>query len=101
MIVAPAAMMLLMVPRLYEPLENNDLQHALYHLAMAAFGLVENTFETEVGKSVWSAPEVPPTMFPDVSSEPIVFSALITDGSVHLIWCFESLSYISGPAWRR
>jgi cytochrome c oxidase subunit 1 len=39
-IVAPAAMMLLMVPRLYEPLENNDLQHALYHLAMAAFGLV-------------------------------------------------------------
>jgi len=39
-IVAPALMMLLMVPRLYEPLESNNLQHALYHLAMAAFGLV-------------------------------------------------------------
>jgi cytochrome c oxidase subunit 1 len=39
-IVAPALMMLLMVPRLYEPLEGNDLDHALFHLAMAAFGLV-------------------------------------------------------------
>ena len=39
-IVAPATMMLLMVPRLYEPLESSDLQHALFHLAMAAFGLV-------------------------------------------------------------
>jgi cytochrome c oxidase subunit I len=39
-ILAPLAMMLLMVPRLYEPLEAHSLQHALYHLAMAAFGLV-------------------------------------------------------------
>jgi hypothetical protein len=39
-ILAPLAMMLLMVPRLYEPLEAHSLQHALYHLAMAAFGLL-------------------------------------------------------------
>jgi hypothetical protein len=39
-IAAPAAMMLLMVPRFYEPLERHPFEHALYHLAMAAFGLV-------------------------------------------------------------
>jgi cytochrome c oxidase subunit I len=39
-VAAPALMMLLMVPRLYEPLEGNDAAHALYHLGMAAFGLV-------------------------------------------------------------
>jgi cytochrome c oxidase subunit 1 len=39
-IAAPAVMMLLMVPRFYEPLERHPFEHALYHLAMAAFGLV-------------------------------------------------------------
>jgi len=29
-----------MVPRFYEPLERHPFEHALYHLAMAAFGLV-------------------------------------------------------------
>jgi cytochrome c oxidase subunit I len=39
-IVAPAVMMMVMVPRFYEPLERHPFEHALYHLAMAAFGLV-------------------------------------------------------------
>jgi hypothetical protein len=39
-IAAPTVMMLLMVPRFYEPLERHPFEHALYHLAMAAFGLV-------------------------------------------------------------
>jgi len=39
-IAAPAAMMLLMVPSVYEPLERHSFEHALFHLAMAAFGLV-------------------------------------------------------------
>jgi cytochrome c oxidase subunit 1 len=39
-IVAPAAMMMVMVPRFYEPLERHPFEHALYHLAMAAFGLI-------------------------------------------------------------
>jgi len=39
-ITAPAVMMLLMVPRFYEPLERHPFEHALYHLAMAAFGLL-------------------------------------------------------------
>src|SRR5581483_7993153 len=39
-IVAPALMMLLMVPRFYEPLERHPFEHALYHVGMAALGLV-------------------------------------------------------------
>jgi cytochrome c oxidase subunit 1 len=39
-ILAPTTMMLVMVPRFYEPLESNPFEHALYHLAMAMFGLV-------------------------------------------------------------
>ena len=60
------------------------------------------TFDTDVGKSVCSAPDVPPAMF-DVSPRTcaIVFSAALTDGSVHLILCVGSWSYFSGPAWRR
>ncbi|HEU5373632.1 MAG TPA: cbb3-type cytochrome c oxidase subunit I, partial [Gaiellaceae bacterium] len=38
-IAAPTVMMLVMVPRFYEPLERNPFEHALFHLAMAAFGL--------------------------------------------------------------
>ena len=33
---APTLMMLVMVPRFYEPLERHPFEHALYHLAMAA-----------------------------------------------------------------
>ena len=47
-IVAPAVTMLLMVPRLYEPLESHDLEHTLYHLAMAAFGLVTGLAATRL-----------------------------------------------------
>jgi cytochrome c oxidase subunit I len=39
-IVAPTLMMLVMVPRVYEPLERHPFEHALYHLAMAACGLL-------------------------------------------------------------
>ena len=39
-IAAPTLMMLVMVPRFYEPLERHPAEHALYHLAMAALGLL-------------------------------------------------------------
>ena len=35
-VAAPTLMMLVMVPRFYEPLERHPFEHALYHLAMAA-----------------------------------------------------------------
>ena len=49
MIVAPTLMMLVMVPRFYEPLERHPFEHALYHLAMAAFGLVTGLGATRLG----------------------------------------------------
>jgi hypothetical protein len=49
-IVAPAAMMLVMVPRFYEPLESHVLAHALYHLSMAAFGLVTGLAASRLGR---------------------------------------------------
>src|SRR5262245_45166671 len=69
---------------------------------IAAFGVDEKTSDTEVGKSFWSACEVPPAMF-DVSPTilPIVVSAVVTDGSVHGMAWVDSLSYMSGPACRR
>jgi hypothetical protein len=48
-VAAPMAMMLLMVPRFYEPLEGNPFEHALYHLAMAAFGLATGVGATRLG----------------------------------------------------
>ena len=55
-------------------------------ITWAPFGLVVNTFDTEVGKSVYSAPLVPPTMFWLSPRTPaIVVRAFVTDGSVHLI----------------
>src|SRR3954468_22022012 len=70
-------------------------------ITIAAFGLFVNTFETDVGKSVCSAPDVPPAMLLLLRSVPIVCSALTTDGSVHfIVWC-DSLSYFAGPACRR
>jgi cytochrome c oxidase subunit I len=49
-IAAPAAMMLVMVPRFYEPLERYPFEHALYHLAMAAFGLVTGLAASRLGR---------------------------------------------------
>jgi cytochrome c oxidase subunit I len=49
-IVAPTAMMLVMVPRFYEPLERHPFEHALYHLAMAAFGLVSGLAASRLGR---------------------------------------------------
>jgi cytochrome c oxidase subunit I len=46
---APAVMMLLMVPRFYEPLERHPAEHALFHLAMAALGLVTGLGATRLG----------------------------------------------------
>jgi len=46
---APTLMMLLMVPRIYEPLERHSFEHALYHLGMAAFGLLTGLGATRLG----------------------------------------------------
>ena len=71
-------------------------------ITIAAFGLAEKTFATEVGKSVCSAPALPPAM---LSVSPTIFAisarASLTDWSVHGISCFASWSYISAPAVRR
>jgi hypothetical protein len=42
--------MLAMVPRIYEPLEHDPVQHALYHLTMAAFGLATGLGVTRLGR---------------------------------------------------
>ena len=49
-IAAPTLMMLVMVPRFYEPLERHPFEHALYHLAMAAFGLATGLGATRLGR---------------------------------------------------
>ncbi len=49
-IAAPTLMMLVMVPRVYEPLERHPAEHALYHLAMAAFGLATGLGATRLGR---------------------------------------------------
>src|SRR5262249_49460819 len=69
---------------------------------IAPFEGVEKAFVTESLKFVWIAPEVPPVMF-DVSPRilPIVVSAVITDGSVHLILCALRRLYFAGPNVRR
>jgi cytochrome c oxidase subunit 1 len=46
---APMLMMLVMVPRIYEPLESDPFHHALYHLAMAGFGLATGLGATRLG----------------------------------------------------
>jgi cytochrome c oxidase subunit 1 len=46
---APMLMMLVMVPRIYEPLERHPFEHALYHLAMAALGLITGLGATRLG----------------------------------------------------
>ena len=48
-LLAPTLMMLAMVPRIYEPLEANPLEHASFHLAMALFGLATGLAATRLG----------------------------------------------------
>jgi hypothetical protein len=48
-LVAPTLMMLVMVPRFYEPLEPHRVEHALYHVAMAACGLLTGVGATRLG----------------------------------------------------
>jgi hypothetical protein len=48
-LIAPALMMLVMVPRFYEPLESHPFEHALYHVSMAAFGLITGLGATRLG----------------------------------------------------
>jgi cytochrome c oxidase subunit 1 len=48
-VVAPTAMMLLMVPAIYEPLEGHTAEHALYHVGMAAFGVAAGVGSTRLG----------------------------------------------------
>src|SRR5579864_1414375 len=57
---------------------------------------------THVGKSVWSAPLVPPARFPELPTTwAIVLRAVVTEGSVHLIVWADSASYFAGPNVRR
>jgi hypothetical protein len=49
-VVAPTLTMLVMVPRFYEPLEAHPSEHVLYHLAMAALGLVTGVAATRLGR---------------------------------------------------
>jgi cytochrome c oxidase subunit I len=46
---APLLMMLIMVPRVYEPLERDPFEHGLYHLTMAALGLITGLGATRLG----------------------------------------------------
>ena len=46
---APTLMMLVMVPRIYEPLERHPIEHALYHLTIAALGLITGLGATRLG----------------------------------------------------
>ena len=48
-IIAPTAMLFVMVPSIYEPLETHALYHALYHLGMGGFGLVTGIAGTRLG----------------------------------------------------
>src|SRR5947209_1045977 len=65
---------------------------------IAAFGELVSTLLTDVLKSVWSAPDLPPGMLP-VSPTILAIkpNAVLTDLSVHLILCADSLSYNVGP----
>jgi hypothetical protein len=38
-----------MVPRVYEPLEHHAFEHALFHVAMAALGLLSGLGATRLG----------------------------------------------------
>src|SRR6478672_2979941 len=64
---------------------------------IAAFGDVANAFVTESLKPYCNAPLVPPaTLLESPTTCAIVLSAVITDGSVHLILCLLSAWYFVG-----
>jgi hypothetical protein len=48
-IAAPTAMMLLMTPRFYGPLERHPFEHALYHVGIAVLGLLAGLGATRLG----------------------------------------------------
>jgi cytochrome c oxidase subunit 1 len=48
-VVVPVVMMLLMVPRLYEPLEKHSAAHAGYHLAMGVLGVLTGLGASRLG----------------------------------------------------
>src|SRR5689334_23937053 len=69
---------------------------------IAAFAGDENAFVTESLKPYCSAPDVPPARFDELPRTwAIVFNAVVTDPSVHLILCAESESYLAFPNVRR
>lgn len=68
----PTVMMLLMVPRIYEPLESHPFEHALYHLGMAAFGLLTGLGATRLGLVAGRV------MFVLAIGMPIMFAAAMT-----------------------
>ena len=59
---APPLMMLLMVPRIYEPLERHPFEHAAYHVAMAAFGLLVGLGATRLGGIDLNEPRIRPAL---------------------------------------
>ena len=51
-IVAPAAMLLLMIPALYESFEDNELLHAAYHLGLVLLGAITGFGASLLGRVV-------------------------------------------------
>src|SRR5436305_9351068 len=69
---------------------------------IAAFGGDPTAFVTESWKLYVSAPDVPPARFDELPITcAIVFSAVVTDESVHLILCSLRALYFAGPNVRR
>jgi hypothetical protein len=50
-IAAPAVMLLLMVPSIYEPLENHPAEHFLYHVGIAALGVLSGLGAGAIGRA--------------------------------------------------
>jgi cytochrome c oxidase subunit 1 len=48
-LIAPMLMMIVMVPRIYDPIESDPFEHALYHFSMAAFGVLTGLGTTRLG----------------------------------------------------
>src|SRR5438552_2559382 len=70
--------------------------------AIAPFGGEPKAFVTESLNPYWSAPLVPPAMLPvSPTIFAIVFRAVATEGSVHLILCWDSWLYFAAPNVRR
>ena len=49
-IVAPAGMLLMMLPGVYESLEDNELLHSLYHLAIVSLGVITGVGAALLGR---------------------------------------------------